>query len=89
MKPADTRALTVAVATSLVELPPGDLALLSALRRRGADAAPVVWSSPHVDWRGFDLVLIRSCWDYHLRLHEFLAWVEALEAAAVPVLNAP
>lgn len=89
MRPADTRALTVAVATSLAELPPGDLALLAALGRRGADAVPVVWSSPHVDWRGFDLVLIRSCWDYHLRLHEFLAWVEALEAAAVPVLNAP
>lgn len=81
--------LRVALATSLADLPPGDAALLDALRQLGAHAAPAIWSSPEVDWPAFDLVAIRSCWDYHLRLDEFLAWIDALEAASVPVLNAP
>jgi hypothetical protein len=34
-------------------------------------------------------VLVRSCWDYHHRLEEFLAWVARLERAEVPVWNPP
>jgi glutathione synthase/RimK-type ligase-like ATP-grasp enzyme len=79
----------IALATSLADLPPGDAALLEALRRQGARAAPAIWSSSCVDWAQYDLVVIRSCWDYHLRLNEFLAWVAALDAAGVRVLNVP
>ena len=32
------------------------------------------WSESSVDWSGFDLVAIRTTWDYHLRLGEFLSW---------------
>lgn len=63
--------------------------MLDALGRKGARPAPVIWSAPDVDWRTYDLVVIRSCWDYHLRLDEFLAWVAALEAAGVSVVNPP
>lgn len=97
MTPAETTRLRhrgpggprVALATSLVDLPPGDAALLEALQRRGARAAPAIWSSSTVDWRTYDLVVIRSCWDYHLRLDQFLAWVAALDATGVPVVNPP
>ena len=34
---------------------------------------------PAVDWAGYDLVVIRSTWDYVARHREFLAW-----AADVP-----
>ena len=77
----------VALATSLADLPPSDAALLEALRRQGVRAAPAIWSSPDVGWAQYDLVVIRSCWDYHLRLEEFLAWVAALDAAGVSVVN--
>lgn len=35
-----------------------------------------VWSDPAVRWDGFDLVVIRSCWDYLDNLDEFQAWLD-------------
>ena len=55
-----------------------------ALEARGIDASPHVWDDPAVAWDGFDLVVIRSTWDYAARRGQFLHW-----AASVPrVLNA-
>ena len=31
------------------------------------------------DWAQFDLVVIRTPWDYFLHLNEFLAWVKSVE----------
>ena len=63
------------------EAPP----LIEALSRRGVAAAPAVWDDPTVDWAGFDLVVVRSTWDYPDRREQFLAWAEALPY----VLNPP
>jgi hypothetical protein len=34
-----------------------------------------VWSDPSVPWSAYDVLVVRSTWDYHLHLAEFLAWV--------------
>ena len=31
--------------------------------------------------------MIRSCWDYHLQPERFLAWIQLLDAANIPILN--
>ncbi len=51
--------------------------LVAALREAGARASAEVWDDPGVDWGAFDLVLIRSTWDYSWRAAEFTAWAEA------------
>lgn len=33
-----------------------------------------VWDDPAVDWSAYDLVVIRSTWDYQGRREEYLAW---------------
>ncbi|MGZ4185762.1 MAG: ATP-grasp domain-containing protein [Solirubrobacteraceae bacterium] len=48
--------------------------LLHALRERGVDAQPAVWDDPAIDWAGYDLVVVRSAWDYSLRRDDFVAW---------------
>jgi glutathione synthase/RimK-type ligase-like ATP-grasp enzyme len=48
--------------------------LLAALRDAGADAVAVPWDDPDTDWGRFDLVLIRSAWDYSWRAAEFVTW---------------
>jgi hypothetical protein len=58
------------------DLIPGDRLLLDALTRRGLEARPVVWDDPGVDWRALKVSVVRSTWDYHHRLGEFLAWAE-------------
>ncbi|MET7272332.1 hypothetical protein ABZS59_14315 [Streptomyces flaveolus] len=51
--------------------------LVAALRDAGAEASVEVWDDGAVDWGGFDLVVIRSTWDYSWRAAEFTAWAEA------------
>lgn len=65
-----------------------DLVLAAALERRGATVVPVVWAetAPHVT--GCDLLLLRSCWDYHLNPQSFLAWVTEAQQHA-RVINPP
>lgn len=55
--------------------------LLDALAAAGVHASWAVWSDPAVDWAAADLVAIRSTWDYHRRLPEFLAWARRVERA--------
>lgn len=63
-------------------------ALVAALRAAGADAVAVAWDEGGVDWGGFDLVVVRSTWDYSWRAEEFLAWVDAC-GALTRVVNPP
>ncbi|HVN44183.1 MAG TPA: hypothetical protein VMT66_02950 [Steroidobacteraceae bacterium] len=66
------------------DMPP----LLAAFAAAGAVAEIVDWDDAAVDWRRFDLALLRSAWDYAERLPQFLAWVERT-AAATLLLNPP
>jgi hypothetical protein len=52
--------------------------LLDALRERGVDARPAVWDDPAIDWAGYDLVVVRSAWDYSLRRDDFVAWARSV-----------
>jgi len=60
-------------------------ALIEALAARDVEAVPAVWDDPGVDWSGFDLVVVRSTWDYPDRREQFLSWADSLQH----VLNAP
>jgi O-ureido-D-serine cyclo-ligase len=65
--------VTAAAARNLDE----DLAPLeAALRAAGAAPSIVNWDDAAIDWSQFDLVLLRSAWDYSLRLPEFLGWID-------------
>src|SRR3712207_1955992 len=64
-------------------LDPDDAPLLAAF---DGEAEPAVWSDPAVDWTTYDVVLIRSVWDYFVRHDEFLAW---LPTVPTPMWNPP
>ena len=66
----------------LKDLDPDDRCLLEALPARGLSVGVRVWDDPAVDWGEARLTLIRSPWDYHLRLPEFLAWAERASRAS-------
>jgi O-ureido-D-serine cyclo-ligase len=56
------------------DMPP----LTAALATAGAEAHILDWDDPAADWRSFDLVVLRSAWDYAERLPQFLAWAEGV-----------
>ncbi|MGH8215912.1 MAG: ATP-grasp domain-containing protein, partial [Rhodanobacteraceae bacterium] len=60
--------------------------LLAALRQAGANAHEVDWDDDGVDWAQFELVLLRSTWDYTQRAQEFLDWA-ARVAERTQLLN--
>jgi glutathione synthase/RimK-type ligase-like ATP-grasp enzyme len=59
-----------------------DAPLADAAAAAGLEVVPAVWDDPAVDWGAFDLVLLRSTWDYHERHGDFLAWVRRAGALA-------
>ncbi len=76
--------IALATCAELPELDPDEQLLLEPLRALGIDAQPAVWDDAAIDWTAFDLVVIRSTWDYTARRDEFLAW-----AGSVPRIVNP
>jgi glutathione synthase/RimK-type ligase-like ATP-grasp enzyme len=78
---------TVALATCAAwpELDDDGPALLAALRTAGVDPAVAVWDDAAVDWTAYDLVVVRTTWDYWDRLADYLAWAAAVPRLANPV----
>jgi glutathione synthase/RimK-type ligase-like ATP-grasp enzyme len=83
------RRIALATSADLPDLWAGDRLFLDELRRRGFAAAPVVWDDPLVRWRNWDVVVIRSCWDYHLKPDRFREWLDRIVAEDRTVLNRP
>jgi glutathione synthase/RimK-type ligase-like ATP-grasp enzyme len=76
----------VALATC-AEIPEGDedfQALIGALAAHGVEAEAAVWDA-EVDWDAFDLVVVRSTWDYAERRDVFLDWARSLQRVLNPV----
>lgn len=58
-----------------------------ALRRVGCVVEHPRWDDPRTEWTRFDLIVMRSPWDYSLRTGEFLDWMSRLNP--VRVVNEP
>ncbi|GIJ47427.1 ATP-grasp domain-containing protein [Virgisporangium aliadipatigenens] len=85
--PSAIRAATrVALVTcgALPDLDPDDRLVLTPLAGLGITATPAVWDDPAVDWSAFDLVVLRSPWDYAPRRAEFLEWAGRVPRLANP-----
>lgn len=68
--------IAFATCAELLALDPDDALLAEAVRGLGAEVEPRVWDDGDVDWAAYDLVLVRSPWDYHLRRDAFVHWAE-------------
>lgn len=76
--------MALATFRGLPDLCEDDRLLLGPLSELGLAAEPAVWDDPAVDWAAYDLVVVRSTWDYTWRRDAFLDW-----AASVPALLNP
>ncbi len=50
--------------------------LQDALRDPDIESRVVAWDDADVDWQAFDIAVLRSTWDYSMRLSEFLVWAQ-------------
>lgn len=63
--------------------------IIAAGAERGIAFDTVFWDEFDLASRGFDLAIIRTCWDYHERPQQFIETLEAHERRGLSVLNAP
>ena len=68
-------------------LTPDDVPLAAALARRGLRPLAALWDDPAVRWEEHAAVVLRSCWDYHVRAREFERWLDRLEQVGARVHN--
>jgi hypothetical protein len=76
--------IALVTCAELPELDEDSRRLIEPLALRGVSATPAVWDDVTVNWTRFDLVVVRSCWDYVARRAAFLEW-----ARRVPLLANP
>jgi len=82
--------LKIAIATcaDLPQLTPGDQYLAKEFEKQGALVQPIIWTDPTSLDESWDLILIRSVWDYYRDLPAFLDWLGRASAKS-RVLNSP
>jgi len=66
---------------------PDDALTAECLERAGVRVRAVRWDDAAADWAGYDLVVVRTPWDYFRRLQEFLVWLDRIEASGARVHN--
>ena len=83
--------VTIGFATSRrhAELVPDDQLAVERVRALGVDVRPIVWTDGVSASDGCDVVVIRSCWDYHLMPDRFHDWTRAVEVRGARVWNPP
>lgn len=79
----------IAVATydKLPDLTFNDQLLIPIFRENGYTVSPEIWDNSEVDWRSFDIVLIRSTWDYYLKPVEFKNWISQFINSKTRLIN--
>ncbi|GGN04847.1 hypothetical protein FHR83_001310 [Actinoplanes campanulatus] len=80
------RDFRVALVTSadMPDLWDDDHPLRDALRERGVAVDAVRWDDPVADWAAYDMVVLRSPWDYTARHDEFVDWAGSVPRLANP-----
>jgi glutathione synthase/RimK-type ligase-like ATP-grasp enzyme len=64
-----------------------DFQLSEFLETKGLIVKRPVWNDVQIDWKQFDIVILKSPWDYHANFDSFILWLSGLDTAGVKVLN--
>lgn len=61
--------------------------LLGCLRESGLDVHREIWTDKKVAWSGYDVVLLKSPWDYHEKYETFCRWMDNVKKSGARMLN--
>jgi hypothetical protein len=64
-----------------------DALVADCLAARGVEVDNVSWRSRTVNWDDYDMVIIRSPWDYQQAADEFMSVLEAIDASTAALWN--
>ncbi len=81
------RRIAFATCQNLGKLTPDDQLAADLLMKQDVIVDAVSWDDPEVRWQNYDSVILRSTWNYHRKLPEFLEWLKSLDDANVRLWN--
>lgn len=64
-----------------------DTKLFEFLISKGFNIKRLIWKDPAVNWKEYDIAILKSPWDYHENINEFHKWLDDLKAQNVKLLN--
>ncbi len=64
-----------------------DSAVVPILLKHNVMVSAIPWES-HTDWSVFNMVVVRSAWNYHIKYKEFMSWLNTIERQNVYMWNA-
>lgn len=73
--------------TDYPNLSSSDAELVKPLADLGIQGVGVQWDSSDEEWRNYDALVLRSTWNYHKKLDQFMKWVQDVEEAGVKLFN--
>jgi hypothetical protein len=68
---------------------PDDGLAVPLLEAADTHVSAAIWNDPAVDWSAFDLIIVRTTWDYSHHFSEFQAWLDQMATIPSKVLNPP
>jgi hypothetical protein len=80
--------IALATTEAAAGLDPDEAILVAEMVSLGANVTTAPWRDPKVDWSTFDLVVVKSTWDYMDHVAEFHAWVRRV-ASTTRLRNQP
>lgn len=64
-----------------------EFTLLNFLLNKGLSIERVIWNDPLIDWKNYNLAILKSPWDYTEHISEFKQWLDHLESLGLKLLN--
>ncbi len=71
----------------LPNLVDGDNLLIDPFKTQGVEVVAAPWDKPDIKWGNFNIVILRSCWNYIDKFKEFTTWLDDLEKNKVNLWN--
>lgn len=71
-------------------VPNEDEMLLTLFRSHNHTVELKVWDDESVNWNAYDIIIIKSTWDYFIdKIENFYKWLDYIKAQNIPCLNHP
>lgn len=64
-----------------------NLDIIQYFQQKGHEIKAEIWNDAKVNWANYDIVIIKSPWDYHLQQEDFISWITRLESLGIQTLN--
>ncbi len=64
-----------------------DKLLVQYLISQRCRVTPAIWDDQDLDWTAFDYIILRSPWDYFLKIEAFTAWLDRMDRGKYKIFN--